>query len=86
MDSLKLAMQPQGIIRAVRRKPQSVSKRFYLLDQRSSLAPPNHPAISVVIPALNEEAQIAATLAALRSDAAGRGAEIIVVDGGSAVR
>jgi rSAM/selenodomain-associated transferase 2 len=57
-----------------------------LLDQRSSLAPPNHPAISVVIPALNEEAQIAATLVALRSDVAGRGAEVIVVDGGSVDR
>jgi rSAM/selenodomain-associated transferase 2 len=47
-----------------------------------ALAPPNYPAISVIIPALNEAAQIAATLAALRA-VADRGAEIIVVDGGS---
>jgi rSAM/selenodomain-associated transferase 2 len=39
--------------------------------------------ISVIIPALNEEAQIAATLTKLRPAAVNRNAEVIVVDGGS---
>src|SRR5262249_48768392 len=43
-------------------------------------------AISIIIPTLNEEAQIGATLAALRPCAANYGAEIIVVDGGSVDR
>lgn len=50
------------------------------------LAAPNCPAISIIIPSLNEEAQIAVTLAALRSAVINHGAEIIVVDGGSADR
>jgi len=44
---------------------------------------PNPQSISVIIPALNEEAQIAATLTALRSAALNRSVEIIIVDGGS---
>ncbi len=40
-------------------------------------------AISVIIPSLNEEAQIAGTLAALRPSLINHNAEIIVVDGGS---
>lgn len=47
-----------------------------------ALAPP----ISVIIPALDEEAQIAAALGALRPAAINHGAEIIVVDGGSVDR
>ncbi|MCI0524844.1 MAG: TIGR04283 family arsenosugar biosynthesis glycosyltransferase [Acidobacteria bacterium] len=47
---------------------------------------PNPPSISVIIPALNEEAQIAATLTALRSAAVNRRLEVIVVDGGSVDR
>jgi rSAM/selenodomain-associated transferase 2 len=39
--------------------------------------------ISVIIPALNEEAQIAATLTKLRPATINRDAEVIVVDGGS---
>ncbi|MGH9936552.1 MAG: TIGR04283 family arsenosugar biosynthesis glycosyltransferase [Blastocatellia bacterium] len=49
-------------------------------------ASPNRPAISIIIPSLNEEAQIAATLAALRPAVNDHGAEIIVVDGGSVDR
>ena len=55
-------------------------------DQQRSLTPPRHPAISVIIPALNEESQIAATLGALRLADVNHSAEIIVVDGGSADR
>ncbi|MGH9834992.1 MAG: TIGR04283 family arsenosugar biosynthesis glycosyltransferase [Blastocatellia bacterium] len=44
---------------------------------------PNPQSISVIIPALNEEAQIATTLAALRSAAINHFVEIITVDGGS---
>jgi rSAM/selenodomain-associated transferase 2 len=47
---------------------------------------PNPLSISVIIPALNEEAQIAATLTALRSAAINASVEIIVVDGGSVDR
>ena len=43
-------------------------------------------AISIIIPTLNEEAQIGATLDALRPWAVNYGAEIIVVDGGSVDR
>src|SRR5262249_37415613 len=43
-------------------------------------------AISIIIPTLNEEAQIGATLAALRPCAVNYGAEVIVVDGGSVDR
>jgi rSAM/selenodomain-associated transferase 2 len=46
----------------------------------------NSRLISVVIPALNEEGQIAATLTALRSAAINASVEIIVVDGGSVDR
>jgi len=49
-------------------------------------ASPNHPAISIIIPSLNEEAQIATTLATLRTAVNDHGAEIIVVDGGSVDR
>lgn len=48
-----------------------------------ALTPPNHPAISVIIPSLNEEGQIAVTLAALKPSAVNHHIEIIVVDGGS---
>src|SRR5262249_31992942 len=90
-----LISQSGGIIRVVLRKPQSVSKRFQLSDPQSSevaevakvaevaLASLNCPAISIIIPSLNEEAQIAVTLAALRPAAANHGAEVIVIDGGS---
>jgi rSAM/selenodomain-associated transferase 2 len=47
---------------------------------------PNSQSISVIIPALNEEAQIAATLTALRSAAINDSVEVIVVDGGSVDR
>jgi rSAM/selenodomain-associated transferase 2 len=46
----------------------------------------NPPSISVIIPALNEEAQIATTLTALRSATTNHSVEIIVVDGGSVDR
>lgn len=41
------------------------------------------PHISIVIPVLNEESQIAATLAELEAVTGGQQAELIVVDGGS---
>ena len=41
------------------------------------------PPISIIIPTLNEEDQIAATLAGLQSAPAGQDAEVIVADGGS---
>jgi len=59
-----------------------------LSDLQSSFAEPNRKrhSVSIIIPALNEEAQIAATLATLRPAAINRGAEVIVVDGGSSDR
>ncbi len=47
---------------------------------------PNPQSISVIIPALDEEARIAATLAALRHVATITSAEVVVVDGGSVDR
>jgi len=44
---------------------------------------PDSPAISIIIPVFNEEAQIAETLAALEAQIAGRDVEVIVVDGAS---
>ncbi len=41
----------------------------------------NHAALSIIVPMLNEQASIAATLSALRAGAPD--AEVIVVDGGS---
>lgn len=43
----------------------------------------NPQSISVIIPVLNEEEQIAETLAALKTEMRGQGAEVIVADGGS---
>jgi rSAM/selenodomain-associated transferase 2 len=81
MNSLKLALQPQGLY-APSAKSRNLCQRGFVPDQQLSLTPSTLPAISVIIPALNEEAQIASTLAAL----AGRDAEVIVVDGGSVDR
>jgi rSAM/selenodomain-associated transferase 2 len=55
------------------------------MDQRAVNTPPGEerrPALSIIIPALNEAHSIGATLGAVQGVA--RGAEVIVVDGGSA--
>ena len=46
----------------------------------------NLPSISIIIPVLNEESQIAKALAAFKPQARGQGIEVIVVDGGSSDR
>ncbi len=57
-------------------------------DLQPSIEEPNaeRRSISIIIPLLNEESQIAATLAALRPAAIKRDAEVIAVDGGSSDR
>jgi rSAM/selenodomain-associated transferase 2 len=52
----------------------------------ATLASPNRLAISIIIPSLDEESKIGATLESLRPAVVNYGAEVIVVDGGSGDR
>src|SRR5688572_2397798 len=57
-------------------------KRIMRIDGGHRVTPMAKPALSIIIPALNEATTIAATLTALQP-VRRRGAEIVVVDGGS---
>lgn len=56
---------------------------LFLMRKFERMGLGNSPSISVILPVLNEEAQIAETLRALGEQLRGENAEVIVADGGS---